>query len=311
MLILLARGVSPSPTALEAAAKSGSIAAMQILLDKAAVALTTSITPITPSSSPLSRISAAAAAAAIAADGAGGSSGDKTTTAAAAAAILRPQAYRAAAFSGCCSWGIGGGDGSLVPSPNRGRDCLAPLQWLEQHGCPTGDEADREGAMGAAALMGSRARVAWLRARGFRWTAQTFAAAAASGCIRLVEWMAAQGCPMGRRGDALLAAGANSDTAMLAALRRLGCPWSADVLPRAVQGELYLGSLAGSGGAGGAGTRLLIRCRSEVMRWMVAHGCPVTSQVRHQLGLRAVRVDQMHSLERTKLKPRLQDSGLV
>ncbi|GIL57996.1 hypothetical protein Vafri_13194 [Volvox africanus] len=280
--ILLCRGVRPSPMALEAAAKSGSVAAMQMLLDKASGA---------PASTSPSGDSVRS----------GAETGSGHAAAAAAAAILRPQAYRAAAFSGCCSCGSGseaaaaagsssggaggrgggGGGGSLVRSLDRGRDCLAPLQWLEQHGCPTGGEGDREEAMGAAALMGSRARVEWLRARGFRWTAQTFAAAAASGCIRLVEWMAAQGCPMGRRGDALLAAGANSDTAMLAALRRLGCPWSADVLPRAVQGELYLGSLAGSGGPGGAGTRLLIRCRQEVMRWMVAHGCPVTSQVRH------------------------------
>ncbi|GLI63328.1 hypothetical protein VaNZ11_006245 [Volvox africanus] len=313
MLILLSRGVRPSPIALEAAAKSGSVAAMQILLDKAAGA-PTSTSASGDGVSSGAETGAATAAAAIPAEGAGGR-GPGEAAAAAAAAILRPQAYRAAAFSGCCSCGGGseavavagsssgggGSSGSLVPSPDRGRDCLAPLQWLEQHGCPAGGEVDREEAMGAAALMGSRARVEWLRARGFRWTAQTFAAAAASGCIRLVEWMAAQGCPMGRRGDALLAAGANSDTAMLAALRRLGCPWSADVLPRAVQGELYLGSLAGSGGAdgaGGAGTRLLIRCRQEVMRWMVAHGCPVTSQA-YKVALQCGRNDVADWLRRS------------
>ncbi|GFR44521.1 hypothetical protein Agub_g5788, partial [Astrephomene gubernaculifera] len=160
------------------------------------------------------------------------------------------------------------------PCPGLGGRCqdrLDVLQWLEARGCPVGDEAQRAEALSAAAMVGSRVRLEWMRARGFEWSARAFTTAAASGCIQLVEWMVKQGCPMGRRGDALLAAAANSDSAMLAALRRLGCPWSADVLPRAVCGVLPLS-------ASGEGPGLAVRCRLRVLRWMVAHGCPVTKQ---------------------------------
>ncbi|GLC46437.1 hypothetical protein PLESTF_000846300 [Pleodorina starrii] len=278
--VLLGRGIPPTAKALSLAARCGSIPTMNLLMDAAAAAAAAAAS--TTTTAPTSTAAPAAGAAAGAAAAASGG-GD----------ILRPHAYVAAALSagggsGSGSDGGGGsgsgsdGGGSGSGCPVRARDCVAVLRWLEERGCPAGDAADREEAMGAAALAGSRVRMEWLRARGFGWSARTFAAAAASGCVRLVEWMAAQGCPMGRRGDALLAAGANSDVDMLGALRRLGCPWSADVLARAIHGVLLLGKAAaadagGDGDVDGDGG-MLVQCRQEVLKWMVEHGCPVTKQ---------------------------------
>ncbi|GIL66943.1 hypothetical protein Vafri_20460 [Volvox africanus] len=173
------------------------------------------------------------------------------------------------------------------------RGHLAILHTLHAHGCTlAADELSEAAARGAhvatvewlvetlaapltgrlfsaAAQSGNMEMMSWLRRHGCSAEASTFAWSAWVGCPEQLEWLAANGCPMGDDGEPYLWAGYNGDYSVLECLRRLGCPWSADgaTFTRAV-------CLAGDEEPGHSGDMGWC-CSLEVLQWLVSEGCPV------------------------------------
>ncbi|GLC34417.1 hypothetical protein PLESTB_000730800 [Pleodorina starrii] len=142
---------------------------------------------------------------------------------------------------------------------------LATLEWLVE-----AVDAPLSGRLfSAGAQSGSMEVMAWLRRRHCPADANTFAWCAWVGCTEQLEWLVANGCPMGYDGEAYLWAGYNGDYAVLDCLRRLGCPWAPDgsTFSRAV-------CLAGDEEPGHSGDMGWC-CSLEVLQWLLGQGCPV------------------------------------
>ncbi|KXZ45307.1 hypothetical protein GPECTOR_56g404 [Gonium pectorale] len=110
----------------------------------------------------------------------------------------------------------------------------------------------------AAARSGSVELLAWLRERGCPWDSGAYTAAAKSGCEAALEWLAERGRPMPDDGYAYLRAVREEDFAILACLRRLGCPWGPI-------GEVFHVCFhAGSS-----------KNQDRMLSWLLAAACPI------------------------------------
>ncbi|KAG2483538.1 hypothetical protein HYH03_017592 [Edaphochlamys debaryana] len=182
----------------------------------------------------------------------------------AAAAAGQLQALRLLAARGAPlePWGL------LLAAARRGD--VGMLRWLAEvwPDALTAALAEPELAV-AAARSGSVATLSWLVEEhgmslqgggggggGDGGGGGVLAGAAGSGCAAAVEWVAAHGAPL-EDGAPYLAAGRHGDLSVLAVLRRLGCPWTADTFTDAVHDSATWG------------------CRLAVLRWMADEGCPI------------------------------------
>ncbi|EFJ47129.1 hypothetical protein VOLCADRAFT_105194 [Volvox carteri f. nagariensis] len=155
---------------------------------------------------------------------------------------------------------------------------LAAMQWMVAHGSPLGGM----GIMAEAAETGDLEKVKWLHAQRCDWDSRVFTAAAANGHGALLTWLAENHCPMGHDGDAYVAAVSHfegPDWSTLGLLKELGCPWGEGTLARAAE-----------------------ECMSrpvmvELMKWMMAAGCPYDHEIVPHLAAIYGRpdLDRLHS----------------
>ncbi len=114
----------------------------------------------------------------------------------------------------------------------------AVVEVLVKAGCPVGPDA-----LNSAAIIGDLPVLRYLHEdSGVGFGPGTLAAAAEGGCEAMVEWLFGAGCRPGDRWTEMpyLTAGQSADLGTLQCLRRLGVPWSADVVKVATILELCL-----------------------------------------------------------------------
>ncbi|KXZ42203.1 hypothetical protein GPECTOR_184g272 [Gonium pectorale] len=116
------------------------------------------------------------------------------------------------------------------------------------------------GVFNAAAGSGSVEMLAWLAERGCLTDYHAFSEAAYAGCEAALEWLVEQGCPMEDRGYPYISACRNGDMAMARCLRRLGVPWGSE-------GRVFYTA------AVAADDKHIDPL--PLLRWMLEEGCPV------------------------------------
>ncbi|KAG2427902.1 hypothetical protein HYH02_014504 [Chlamydomonas schloesseri] len=140
----------------------------------------------------------------------------------------------------------------------------------------------RPEAPARAAKHGQVGLMAWLvDACGLPLTPEALDAAAGGGCEAAVEWLVRRGCPVSP-GRPYLQAALRGDLRTLAALHRLGMPWSLNTFARcvwsgwAVAGDWPSSAVAAAAGTGagscrGAGGGAPLRA----LEWLLSVRCPV------------------------------------
>ncbi|PNH03799.1 Ankyrin repeat domain-containing protein, partial [Tetrabaena socialis] len=140
---------------------------------------------------------------------------------------------------------------------------LPVMAWLvEALGAATALTA---GMYAGAARSGSAELLAWLHQHGCPWDASVVAAAASTGSEEQLEWLVERGCPMGENGAPYLQALENGDLAVLACLRRLGCPW----------GHIITHAIATCSEARNIFGPARQALQLLALTWLVKQGCPV------------------------------------
>ncbi len=183
---------------------------------------------------------------------------------------MSPEAYNRAAFAGDaamvlwllqeagCPWSVRPFFDTMPEvirswsySGSGKEELLQLVRTLVAAGCPHGGER----SMTAAALHGYLPVLRYLHEElGVGFGYGTLAAAAEGGCEAVLEWLVGAGCVVGggEWGDPYVCAGFEGNAVALGCLRRLGVPWSVQVLRWAVQRGVSL----------------------SVLRWLVEQGAP-------------------------------------
>ncbi len=158
-----------------------------------------------------------------------------------------------------CPWSDGVLMAVAVFWPSDTADAKVQLESVVRElaaaGLQPGGGTDRADSVGYAAQIGHLALARYLHEElGVAFAPGTLALAAAGGCELMVEWLVGSGCVLGEGADMnpYTEAGRVGDVDAMACLRRLGVPWSEDVLGVAVYKEVPLPSI----------------------RWLVEQGAP-------------------------------------
>ncbi|PNH03309.1 Ankyrin repeat domain-containing protein [Tetrabaena socialis] len=110
--------------------------------------------------------------------------------------------------------------------------------------------------------------VAWLHQHGCPWDASVFGTAAGSGSEEQLEWLVEHGCPMGENGAPYRQALHSADMAMLACLRRLGCPWGP-------VGRTFTFAIDFCSDSCSVSAPVVRKQQLLALTWLVEQGCPV------------------------------------